>query len=166
MILLKKYIKTKNKVTVTSNGVHRNYDQFQASEHLPKDRVLSLWLLLHEVKSNPATTVWTCLGALDHMLTCTWHPVSAFSCGCYNFGSSPYASYRGTRWTRIFVISSCPHRLDTVARTWKAQGKGILIPVSHFLRFWSQAEMPTWPAQRCKMSDHESYGTSSQHPKF
>ena len=95
-------LKQRAKVAVTNDAVCRNYDQFQASEHLPQDRVLSLWLLLHEIKSNPATMVWTCLGALDHMSTCTWHPMPAFSCGAHNFGSSPYASHRGTRWTRIF----------------------------------------------------------------
>lgn len=94
---------------VTNNGIHRNYDQFQASEHLSKDSVLSLWLLLREMKSNPATMVWTCLGALDHMSAYTWHPMPAFSCGSCNFGSSPYASHRDTRWTRIFchlIVSS------------------------------------------------------------
>lgn len=68
-----------------------------------------------------------------------------------------------------FDILLYPHGVDTVARTWKAWGKGILTPVSHLiLRFWAQtwAEMPTWPAQRCEMSDQESCGTSSQHPRI
>lgn len=68
-----------------------------------------------------------------------------------------------------FVISLCTHGADRVARTWKAQGRGILTPVSHLLlRFWAQtwAKMPTWPAQRCEMSDQEKCGASSQHPRI
>lgn len=68
-----------------------------------------------------------------------------------------------------FAISLCPHGVGTVATTWKVQGKGILTPVSHLLlRFWAQtwAEMPTWPAQGCEMSDQESCGTSSQHARI
>lgn len=101
MILLKLYIKIKSQ-SYSHHGVRSNYDQFQASEHLPKNRVLSLWLLLHQMKSNPATLVWTCLAALDHMPTYTWHPMPAFSCGSYNLGSGPYASHRVNRWMKIF----------------------------------------------------------------